>query len=183
MNECKRCRERGKTWSGDDPKCAFPKGRFTHDNWNCETMNRMRDIAHELGTTYRDDNSCGSIGYVPMGADYAPRDFDILGGYIVMTWYKERGSTGNAVVMREEGAQELTLQHAELAIRTHEAEKEKNHLRQCPECGFEMHEQHEDQSGGYSCPLCENERLREENERLKQNQKPQIQDWMKWSKG
>jgi hypothetical protein len=85
-------------------------------------MNRLRDIASELGTTTRNDLSCGSIGYVPMNADYAPSHFDTFSGYVVMTWYKERGRTGYALFMNDEGKQELTLQHAELAIRTYEKE-------------------------------------------------------------
>ncbi|HET7616630.1 MAG TPA: hypothetical protein VFK27_06665 [Bacillales bacterium] len=120
MSECKRCRDRGKTWSGDDPRCAFPDGVFTSHNWNCATMNILRDIADKFGKTYRDDNSCGSFGYIPMDHDYAPDDFDTLGGYIAMAWYKERGKTGNAVFMTDDETVPLTTKHAELAIHTSE---------------------------------------------------------------
>jgi hypothetical protein len=117
---CRLYIERGKVWAGDDPKCAFENGVFSSDNWNCATMNRLRMIAEILGTTMRDDNSCGSIGYVPVDNDYAPADFDTDGGYIVMTWYKDRGRTGNAVFMTDEGTELLTIRHAELAIKTYE---------------------------------------------------------------
>ena len=30
----------------------------------------------------------------------------------------------------------------------------------CPECAFSFDAMHENEGGGYSCPLCENERLR-----------------------
>ena len=117
---CQLCIERGKVWTGDDPKCAFENGVFSPDNWNCATMNRLREIAEELGTTMRDDNSCGSIGYVPLDADYAPDDFDTYSGYIVMMWYKDRGKTGNAVFMTDDETVPLTIRHAELAIKTYE---------------------------------------------------------------
>jgi hypothetical protein len=121
---CKRCEERGKTWEGSDPKCAFDdNGVFNGDNWNCATMNKLRNIAEELETGWRDDNSCGSIGYVPMDNDYAPDDFNTYGGYIVMMWYKERGRTGNAVFMTDEETMPLTVKHAELAIKTYEIYK------------------------------------------------------------
>jgi len=42
---CRLCEQRGKTWEGSDPKCAFESYGFSHDNWNCATMNRLREIA------------------------------------------------------------------------------------------------------------------------------------------
>ncbi|MFZ4454254.1 hypothetical protein [Salibacterium aidingense] len=117
MTECRMCWERGKTWNGDDPRCAFPGGVFTPNNWNCATMGRLRAMAEENGHCDRDDNSCGSIGFVRMNDDYAPEDYDGLGGYVVMSWYKDRGKTGHAIVMDDHGTQELTLQHAEIALK------------------------------------------------------------------
>jgi len=38
---------------------------------------------------------------------------------------------------------------------------------ECPSCGFCMDADHEDMSGGYSCPVCAEMRLRAENERLR----------------
>lgn len=74
-------------------RCAFPDGVFQTENWNCATMNVLRDIAEALGTTMRADDAEGSIGYVPLG------DEDIT-GYLVMTWYKNRGRTHSALVLR-----------------------------------------------------------------------------------
>lgn len=113
---CKLCETRGKQWNGDDPKCAFENDVFSSDNWNCATMNKLREIADEYKTVQRDDNSCGSIGYVPMDNDYAPDDFDTYGGYIVVMWYKSRGATGNAVFMTDNNTIPLTIKHTELAI-------------------------------------------------------------------
>lgn len=117
---CKLCEERGKDWNGDDPVCAFENEEFSGVNWNCATMNKLRNISDELDRGWRDDLSCGSIGYVPMDNDYAPIYFDTYGGYIVMTWYKERGRTGNAVFMTDGDTIPLTIHHAEVAIQTYE---------------------------------------------------------------
>lgn len=98
---CTECYLRGKTWSGSDPKCAFHEGTFTRNNWNCATMNLLRDIVNYLGTTERRDGDAGSIGYIPF-ADIVAESCNYTydgSGYIVMTWYKNRGETGNAVVM------------------------------------------------------------------------------------
>lgn len=122
---CKLCIERGKTWEGDDPKCAFESKVFSSDNWNCATMNKLRAISEEYERSWRDDLSCGSIGYVPMDNDFAPDDFDTYGGYIVMMWYKERGRTGNAVFMTDGETIPLTIRHAEVAIKGCELEKER----------------------------------------------------------
>jgi len=94
---CYFCKKRGKTWTGDDPNCAFPNGRFNHVNWNCATMNYLRDISEELGLTWRYNDS--SFGAVPfeINRDQLPNQ-----GYIFMTWYKRRGKTGNAVVMEDD---------------------------------------------------------------------------------
>ncbi|MBS2764183.1 hypothetical protein [Bacillus licheniformis] len=117
---CRLCKERGKTWEGDDPVCAFEKGVFSPENWNCATMSKLRRLSEGLGNSDRDDDSCGSIGYVPLSDNYAPATYEGYGGYIVMMWYKERGRVGHALFMTDEGAEPLTLQHAEIAIKTAE---------------------------------------------------------------
>lgn len=107
---CRMCGERGKTWAGSDPKCAFEGSVFSGDNWNCATMNALRGRAEQLGTVFRDDLAAGSIGYVP---------FDGPGGsgYVVMTWYKDRGTTGNAVVLwDDEKPRPLTEEDALAAL-------------------------------------------------------------------
>lgn len=116
---CRLCTERGKTWSGDDPRCAFETGIFDTNNWNCATMSRLRDISRQLHTETRDDMACASIGYVPLSNDYADGDMDA--GYIVMTWYKDRGRTGQALIMWDDNEpRPLTLREAEEAIRCFE---------------------------------------------------------------
>ncbi|MBU8739773.1 hypothetical protein KM894_12195 [Bacillus licheniformis] len=117
---CRLCKERGKTWEGSDPVCAFEKGVFSPKNWNCATMSKLRRLSEEFGHSDRDDDSCGSIGYVPLSDNYAPATYEGYGGYIVMMWYKERGRVGNALFMTDEGTEPLTLEHAEIAIKTAE---------------------------------------------------------------
>lgn len=84
---CKFCKARGQTWSGDAPKCAFEESKFNKENWNCATMNLLRGIGDEIlnVTSWFNDSS---ITHVPL-VDY---------GFIVLTWYKNRGRTGNAFI-------------------------------------------------------------------------------------
>ncbi|MFC7805357.1 hypothetical protein ACFRGK_17745 [Bacillus subtilis] len=72
------------------------------------------------GVDNTNDDSCGSIGYVPLSDNYAPDTYEGFGGYIVMMLYKERGRVGNAVFMTDERTEPLTLEHAEIAIKTAE---------------------------------------------------------------
>ncbi|MEK3693192.1 hypothetical protein NST30_22075 [Bacillus sp. FSL K6-3846] len=83
-------------------------------------MSKLRRLSEGLGNSDRDDDSCDSIGYVPLSDNYAPATYEGYGGYIVMMWYKERGRVGHALFMTDEGAEPLTLEHAEIAIRTGE---------------------------------------------------------------
>jgi hypothetical protein len=111
---CDLCGKRGKTWEGDDPRCAFA-GRdwFVPDNWMCATMIRLRDIAQRNGWEHRDDN-IGSIAYVPFEGDNNA-------GFIVMSYYKNRGATGMATVMDDDHPpRPLTLREAKEAIAYHE---------------------------------------------------------------
>lgn len=112
MTECPRCQTRGKTWEGSDPRCAFPAGVFTPDNWNCATMNALRDLSDALDRSWRDDNAAASMGYVPIGDA-----LDGASGYVVMSWYKSRGRTGQAWTMWDDDTPHLTtLAEAEAAI-------------------------------------------------------------------
>lgn len=116
--DCPLCQQRGKYWTGDDPVCAFTNFRFSFDNWNCATMNKLREIAHKLGLVWRDDLGAGSFGAVPFeGPEYQ--------GYIVMTWYKEQGTVNNAILIcDDEPVREINLQIAEEAIQYWEERKE-----------------------------------------------------------
>jgi len=113
---CRLCKKREKTWNGDDPRCAFESNKFDNDNWNCATMNKLRSIASvDYGnrTTFwsRDDIISASIGVVKILDDTLPQV-----GWIVMTWYKSRGKTGQAIVVKDDYEPE-TLQ-VDVAVKT-----------------------------------------------------------------
>jgi hypothetical protein len=108
---CVLCGERKKESHGPSPRCAFIDGLFQKDNFDCATMNKLRTIANSLGTTWRDDQTSGSIGYVPFGGS-------TQSGNIVMTWNKDRGTTGNAVIMLDSNEpQPLSEENASEAIK------------------------------------------------------------------
>lgn len=115
---CKMCNERGQTWSGGAPKCSFENGVFSNEGWMCATANALRDLLPEPGqhdySSFRtrcDDDSLGVL-WVP--------EF----GFIVMTWYKDRGRTGQIYYMMDEGTpRPLKLSEAESAIEIFTKEK------------------------------------------------------------
>jgi hypothetical protein len=97
--KCKLCVERGKTWKGDDPVCAFESGTFAVENWNCATMGALRDLCKD-STVYNDDQNAALL----CGADY---------DHIVLLWYKSRGRTEGAYMVKLGIASPLTLKEAE----------------------------------------------------------------------
>ena len=111
---CKACMKRGKTWQGDDPRCAFDKyGNFTQDNWNCATINKLRELTRLAygGFDYRDDDSAGTVYVLQIP------EIDEAQGYVIMTGYKNRGAIGNALIVFDDSeAKPLTLEAAEAII-------------------------------------------------------------------
>ena len=74
--------------------CAFKTGIFSSNNWNCATMNKLRNIAKKLDLHYRNDD-IGSIGIVPV-------DIDEFNGFLILIWYKDRGQTEQAILLSGE---------------------------------------------------------------------------------
>lgn len=129
---CKRCTAslrqyplyKGHRLSMGAIQCAFPDGKtFSPDNWNCETMTALRTLAGEqddIGATshfhahHRWDDHTDSIGVLAIpdvGGDA------VQSGYLVMTWYKSHGTTGQAWVMWDDNEpQRLTLATAEAIL-------------------------------------------------------------------
>ncbi len=110
---CRLCQERGKTWEGSEPKCAFDNSFniFNEDNWNCATMNMLREIG-ENNTIYHDDqNACLLRG--------------VAHDHVVVSWYKNRGCTEQAYMINGDGVKDLSLEEAELIIKANE-NKEKD---------------------------------------------------------
>lgn len=102
-NACRRCRERGKDWSGGDPECGFTSGVFSPDNWNCATLNALRDLAEQT-RCYGDDHSAGLI----FAGD--------VSDYLLLRWYKNRGATAEAYYWGDNGLEPLTLAKAEAVL-------------------------------------------------------------------
>lgn len=125
---CKLCDERGKTWEGSDPVCAFPGDVFVSRNWNCATMNKLRELAENGSTS--ESEYCDQPGWSWYGVSWRAGDssFAVLESpivegewvewveWIVMSWYKGRGAVGAAQVFSDETMKPLTLEIAERAI-------------------------------------------------------------------
>lgn len=91
--KCSLCNEIPKSWKGDDRKCAFPDGSdFSSDNWNCATMNALRDsLADDVWA--RDGVHAGVIA-APDSADET---------HVVISMYKNRGNVQNAFALDGDG--------------------------------------------------------------------------------
>lgn len=88
MNKCNLCRERGKTWSGSNPVCAWESDEFSN-NWNCATLNAIRDLEGHEDADYR---FCDDQKYMTIKIDGVDlRDGSPLALWV--TWYKQRGRT------------------------------------------------------------------------------------------
>ena len=105
-------------------RCGFKNGVFTRNNWNCQTLIKLRQIAesiiwdekpHPFAVGYhRDDFNSASIAIIQIPE---PESDDIQTGYIVLTWNKDRGKTGNAIVICDDyDIEPLTLKTAEWVI-------------------------------------------------------------------
>lgn len=90
---CQACQQRGKTWQGEDPRCAFEGGAFSADNWSCATAGLIRDLCYEgktlpHGVAYQ---YCGDQKYATIKTEHV----DGISGALALwvTWYKSRGTT------------------------------------------------------------------------------------------
>jgi hypothetical protein len=107
---CERRKVRGQTWAGDAPKCGFPDGVFDRDNWNCATLNALRDLSG--APTWSEDQN----------AMLLPLD----GSYVLLSWYKNRGRTEGAWLMSSSRIESLTLDDAERMIAELSKNEEQN---------------------------------------------------------
>lgn len=71
-------------------QCAFSSGVFSTENCNCGVCSHLREFAEKNypGWSAHDDLNAESIAVIPIGQAY---DDETQRGYIVMTWYKNRG--------------------------------------------------------------------------------------------
>jgi hypothetical protein len=90
---CGLCEKRGKTWNGSEPQCGFDTGVFG-DNWNCATVNAVRDICYEgqeLLPSGVDYQYCEDQKYATINIDHIEIDGRPLALWV--SWYKNRGRT------------------------------------------------------------------------------------------
>jgi len=103
---------------GSDPQCAFVTGEFDGENWQCATMDTLREINEEAvgydGGSHGwnlDENAC----VLSAGE----------GDFLLMSWYKRRGRTQWAQWL--DGGTDpkpLTAEMAEQVIAHHATMKE-----------------------------------------------------------
>lgn len=89
-NMCKECEKRGKTWEGNDPVCAFDSDGKFQDNWNCATLNIIRE--HMLCSNtmcHGFDESLGVFAYENM--------------FLILRWYKSRGRIDELLILNKWG--------------------------------------------------------------------------------
>jgi hypothetical protein len=124
--QCPRCAKRGKTWEGDDPKCGFNAvGKFMPGNWNCATLNDLRQLDTAMGASfpvwrflaevkriYADDERMEVIP-IP-SVDFAD---DSNPTFLILCWYKSRGQLPFArVVFADYEEKDITLDQAEAIL-------------------------------------------------------------------
>lgn len=103
--KCPRCLARGKTWTGSNPICGFTeRGRFKTDNWNCATLNDLRDLVEPSQIWSEDDY----VAAIPRGRGEP--------GFLVLCWYKRRGRTDRAFLLSSDWRRPLTLKEAEAIL-------------------------------------------------------------------
>jgi hypothetical protein len=105
---CKMCKERGKTWEGSDPKCYFDNPEY---NWNCATVNAIRDIFTPEGWWIVPDKLpkglCATFGEDTTYGLICLQDIEFEGeqymdGCLYVQWYKRRGATEALWIVAED---------------------------------------------------------------------------------
>ena len=105
--KCKECRNAAPPSNGSERRCAFESGVFSAENWQCETLNKLRIIEEgqfESNVVYNDDHSAVLI------AMDSEKDHGL---FLLLTWYKNRGKTDHALIVGANGVHPLTLEAAE----------------------------------------------------------------------
>ena len=97
---CSACRERDKTWNGDEPQCAFPDGDlFDSANWCCATVSLLRNLDNcgspRMHMLWDDDDNYMSILLGGLTLVTMPEGDPIA---VMAKWYKRRGRTDSILV-------------------------------------------------------------------------------------
>lgn len=126
--KCKLCLERGKTWRGDDPVCAFEdegKHFFTNNNFACATMHRFRELIYELHNKGSKNLAYTKVidqHYVVIAINEVFREFRIGDlSYLpphglTASWYKSRGRIETVTVFNEVETRMPDIEEFELII-------------------------------------------------------------------
>ena len=99
---------------GSEPVCGFKNGTFNPENWSCRTLAELRRIACSFEDIHQNNDM--SLAHI------ADRDD---GGWIVLSFYKDRGRVGTAsyvtdtsvTVLTEKKAKEVLAFYAEKKVR------------------------------------------------------------------
>ena len=116
---CKACQERVWEFNGDKPRCGFSEGPFNPDNWNCATLNALRDLVDESqhpmpdGVDYR---YCSDQKYATVHIDDVELNGDWLGLALWVSWYKNRGTTEAVWILDHSGVPRQPSEAEVLAI-------------------------------------------------------------------
>lgn len=118
---CSRCKDAyadGKPDTfGSEPECAFKTEVFDSSNWQCQTMNELRDLT-EKSATYNDDQWAAII-VIPAPTNDEERAARVA-DFIFLGWYKHRGRTEAAYMLDQTKMMPLTLEVAEKVLRKKE---------------------------------------------------------------
>ena len=125
---CRLCKDRVKEWNGDDPKCAF-SGEFG-DNWNCATLNAIRDICYEgqspmpSGVDYQhcDDQKYATIKI----DDVEDAHGNNIGLALWVSWYKSCGTTNAMWILSEDAPPRRPTEEDLIAIIARYPERNQN---------------------------------------------------------
>ena len=132
---CKMCKERIKNWQGSDSVCYFDNPAH---NWNCATINAIRDIFAPDGwyvelenlpmdvcAIRNDDMTYGLICFndIDLGDDEG------MVGCLYVSWYKRRGNTEALWIIGEDTQPRRPTEKELLAIIHHFKEGKDDRVR------------------------------------------------------
>ena len=96
--DCPRCQAVPQGWSGEKRRCAFATdhGDFTCNNYGCQAMGELRDIAEREGLVQHDADQKAAL--IPMGEGD--------GHFLVISWYKSRGRVDELKMLSDMGIED-----------------------------------------------------------------------------
>ena len=79
-------------------KCAFKSGEFSENNWNCSTLDLIRDLCYEGQDLhhYITYQYCEDQKYATINISYCE---EVPGHALWISWYKTRGKTDSIWIL------------------------------------------------------------------------------------